>query len=366
VRLLEHGKNLGVSRANNTAATIVDSEYIAFLNNDTRVATDWLSRMVEALDPARGVIAVGAKMLSWDGRKIDFVGPKVSFHGSADQVDYGSPNVDKHNVTRPILAPCGGAMVIEREIFLEVGGFDEDYFAFFEDTDLGWRLWVLGYRVVLAPEAVVYHHHHGSWGHRDLAPTKRVMYERNALFTIVKNYEEATLQRILPVALLLTAKRALLTSQLDLTPYRPPGSHPLRRASAQPRRPIGAEPEMGFTARLRQSWRRNGLVGTANKALEKLSTTILLTASQALPWTDTELLPKEAVSHVVALDEVADAMDKMLIKRARIQAARCRSDSEIVPLFQDPFWPVAKDLEYLKTVERLANAFGLNEIFGSI
>ena len=49
-------------------------------------------------------------------------------------------------------------MLIHRDTFLEVGGFDPEYFAYFEDVDLGWRLWVLGYRVVYAPDAVVRHH----------------------------------------------------------------------------------------------------------------------------------------------------------------------------------------------------------------
>jgi len=362
VRLIEHGKNLGVSKGNNVAAAAVDSECAAFLNNDTRVEPDWLSQMVEALDPAQGVIAVGSKMLGWDGRQIDYVGPRVSFHGMAGQVDFRSSDMEKYDQVMPILAPCGGSMLIKRQTFLEVGGFDEDFFAFFEDIDLGWRLWVMGYQVALAPHAITYHRQHGSWGQRAMEIRRRVLYERNSLYSIIKNYEEQNLQRILPVALLLTAKRALLYTHLDLAPYRPPGVEPPVREIEATLAPQLAQ-ETTLSARLRRSWREGGFKGAATKILGRLSTTVLTRIAQGLPWVDTELVSKTAICHLVALDDVAENMDKMLAKRARIQAARRRPDAEIVPLFQEPFWPVYKDVEYLRTVARLAHDLGIETIF---
>ncbi len=112
-------------------------------------------------------------------------------------------------------------MLIRRDVFLSVGGFDPDYFAFFEDVDLGWRLWLLGYRVTLTPTAITYHRHHGTAGtmphHRTL-----VLHERNALYTIYKNYEEANLNNILPASLLLLGQRAVRFMELsgvDLAEY---------------------------------------------------------------------------------------------------------------------------------------------------
>jgi GT2 family glycosyltransferase len=117
-------------------------------------------------------------------------------------------------VSRPFLFACGGAMLIRRDLFLEVGGFDPDYFAYFEDVDLGWRLWLLGHRVVYAPRAVVYHRHHGSWQTVNDAK-KWLLAERNTLYTIVKNYEDDHLARILPAALLLILQRAFLDIRPD-------------------------------------------------------------------------------------------------------------------------------------------------------
>jgi GT2 family glycosyltransferase len=99
-------------------------------------------------------------------------------------------------------------MLIDRAVFLDSGGFDEDYFLFFEDVDLGWRLWVLGYRVHLVPRAVTYHRLHASTGElQDVA--KRLIFQRNALFSVLKNYDERNLGRVLPATLLLTVQQVL-------------------------------------------------------------------------------------------------------------------------------------------------------------
>ena len=84
-------------------------------------------------------------------------------------------------------------MVGRASTFREVGGFDERYFLFFEDVDLGWRLWLLGYRVRYVPASLVFHRHHRSVG--ALGPAQEdFLLERNALFTIFKNYDDENLR----------------------------------------------------------------------------------------------------------------------------------------------------------------------------
>src|SRR5207249_1502513 len=121
---------------------------IAFLNNDMRVEPTWLRELVRPLVDESDVAATGGKILSWTGEAIDFVGGSVNFYGHGFQPLHGRPAEDVTGLeSRPFLFPCGGSMAIRRDVFLGSGAFDEDYFAFFEDIDLGWRLWVLGYRV---------------------------------------------------------------------------------------------------------------------------------------------------------------------------------------------------------------------------
>ena len=137
------------------------------------------------------------KVLSLDGSSLDFVGGMINFEGKGFQIDYGlSVNKDIHNVERFLPFVNGGAMLIKRDVFLEAGGFDEDFFAYYEDVDLGWRLWVLGYKVVFSPNSIVYHAHHGT--SKNFSDDKlRFLKERNSLISIFKNYDDDNLAHIL-------------------------------------------------------------------------------------------------------------------------------------------------------------------------
>lgn len=215
VRVIRNPENYGFAKGNNIGARESTGQYIAFLNNDSRVDPDWLMELVKPLSVDLDTVCVASKILSWDGKAVDFVGGKLNFYGYGFHVDYGAPYIDKYyDEDKFVPAPCGGAMLIDRAVFLQCGGFDEDFFAYFEDVDLGWRLWVLGYSVVLASKAIAYHKHHGTSStiadHR-----RRVAFERNSFYTIFKNYQQENLNRVLPMALLMSAKRGLHDSEID-------------------------------------------------------------------------------------------------------------------------------------------------------
>jgi GT2 family glycosyltransferase/glycosyltransferase involved in cell wall biosynthesis len=215
VRLVETGSNLGFAAGNNYGAERASGEYVAFLNNDTRVEPYWLTELVNSLlaGAAQGVVCTSSLMLDWAGKKIDFYSGSVNFHGFGFQPSYGLPVDAVHPEARELLFACGGSMLIRREVFLHAGGFDPDYFAFFEDVDLGWRLWLLGHRITLTPTAITYHRHHGTA--TDVGNHRwQVIYERNALYTIYKNYEQSNLDKILPAALLLLGQRVVRFMEL--------------------------------------------------------------------------------------------------------------------------------------------------------
>src|SRR5207237_8183469 len=114
----------------------------------------------------------------------------VSFYGHGCPVDHGEdkPVGDEG---RRLLFACGGAMLVRRDVFLPIGGFDPDFFAFFEDVDLGWRLNLLGHDVWYAPNAVVQHRHHSTAN--SIEPHQLgVLYERNAPSMIYTNYDDET------------------------------------------------------------------------------------------------------------------------------------------------------------------------------
>ena len=105
--------------------------------------------------------ADGGLVLDHTGTQVDFAGGDLSFygHGFARHREEPPPKDLKRE---PSIFVTGASLGTHRKWFLRVGGFDDDYFAFFEDVDLGWRTWVLGYECWFIPDAVVYHRHHGT------------------------------------------------------------------------------------------------------------------------------------------------------------------------------------------------------------
>ena len=207
VRVLESPTNLGFAAACDRAAAEAGGDFVAFLNNDLRVAPDWLARMTRALTED-GAAAAGSRILDWEGLRYDFDGASMNFYGHGASPRHGRRvRAAADEPPRPALFACGAAMLVDRARFLASGGFDPDYFAYFEDVDLGWRLWVEGERVLYVPAALAYHRHHGSALDAD---RRTALLEMNALTSVVKNYEDANLARVLPAALLLLEARARL------------------------------------------------------------------------------------------------------------------------------------------------------------
>jgi GT2 family glycosyltransferase len=216
ITVLGAGANLGFAAAADRAAAAAGGALVAFLNNDLRVEPGWLRRMVERLATGDAAVA-GSRILDWEGARLDFDGAAMSFEGHGVSRGHGRPLGAATGAPGPALFACGAAMLAVRERFLAAGGFDPDYFAYFEDVDLGWRLWVQGERVIYVPDAVAYHRHHGS----GLAATeRRRLLERNALASVVKNYDDASLAIVLPAALALLEARARLAGDEGGAVYR--------------------------------------------------------------------------------------------------------------------------------------------------
>jgi hypothetical protein len=165
--------------------------------------------LVDALAAEDAAVA-GSCLLDWDGTQIDFDGSAMNFHGHGNHRGWRRPYVaDPARPAEPALFACGGAMAVDRARFLATGGFDPGYFAYFEDVDLGWRLWVEGERVVYVPTAVAFHRHRGS----GMDPVRwRTLLERNALASLFKNYADESLAVVLPAARALVGARARLAA----------------------------------------------------------------------------------------------------------------------------------------------------------
>ena len=367
VRIVETGRNLGFAGGNNVGARVAQGEIVIFLNNDMRAAPDWLAELVAPFRGAPDVACVGSRILDWDGARVDFADSGLNFCGYGYQLNHGRRAADDVGGVRPQLAVCGGAMAVRRDLFLQWDGFDEDFFAFYEDTDLSWRFWVLGYRVLLAPRSVTYHRGHGTAG-RLGGEKRRLLYERNALLAVIKNYETENLDRILPAALLLLLQRAWLTSGVDGERFRTGEVTPVRPAS---------QPENdAYTPRyyLRRAWETLAEEGPA--ALWETIRSELRWRTGGSPWrrllrrgsrpsaSGEIAVTRESLAHLVAANDVMALLPRMMEKRARIQAARRRSDAEIFPLFRQPLQLSLFTPAYKQAQASVVAALRLDELFG--
>lgn len=208
VRVLASPKNEGFAAPCNRLVRAAESPLVCLLNNDVLVEPRFLAALLEA-HASTGAACVGARVLSHDGERIEFDGGMMNFLGHGAPQRNGVPAAVHDSDEEPFdtLFGSGAALLVDRDVFLSAGGFDEDYFAYFEDVDLGWRLWTLGERCVQAPAARVRHREHGS---ESLLPAGRrlALLEQNALLSIVKNYEEARAGRTFRCALALLSERA--------------------------------------------------------------------------------------------------------------------------------------------------------------
>jgi GT2 family glycosyltransferase len=356
--IIRNAENRGFAPANNQGAAVANGRYLAFVNNDMKVAPDWLSRLVTHRRAASDdTVCIASKILNWDGTHLDFAGGTIAFNGAGFQTDVGMAVQGLADMAFPsaILYACGGAMLIDREVYLDVGGFDDDFFAYYEDVDLGWRLWVLGYRVALCPEAVVYHRHNGT-SSRFGKHKKRVLLERNALYAVIKNYGDEALTATLPAALLLAVKRMAVRADVARGPFRFDASAPQEPPAA------GMSPS-GPISRARQVLRRDGWARAAQSVFARLRERL------AVSMLDPErhrLVTTEAYATVIAIEDLLEHLPHLMAKRRAIQARRRRADAEVFPLFGTPLVSVAPGhAGYMQAHQSVLDALGVADLFAA-
>jgi len=162
VVILRQRSNLGFAGGVSVAMDVVDTRFVALLNNDAKADARWLEASLVALaDPS--VVAVTARLLlAEDTSTINNAGGVLLTSGYCADRGLGSPDGERFAYPAEVFAFCGGAAVVRTLAVKAVGGFDADYFMYYEDTDLSWRLRLAGWHIVYAPDAVVHHLHAAS------------------------------------------------------------------------------------------------------------------------------------------------------------------------------------------------------------
>ena len=150
VIILKLDSNKGFAEPNNAAAKITNGDYLLFLNNDTIVTPNFISEMIKVIKNDKKIAICQSLLLKSDS-SIDSSGDFIDELGICFNSKSTTTKIQK------IFSARGASMLIEKKIFDLIGGFDEKFFATFEDVDLGWRSWILGYSSVIVPKSIVYH-----------------------------------------------------------------------------------------------------------------------------------------------------------------------------------------------------------------
>ncbi len=321
ITLVESPENLGFACGCNLGAQHANGTVLAFINNDARPDPRWAAEGVATLTAEPTVAAVASKVLDWEGTGVDFVDGGLTWFGMGYKRHAGSPISElpaaEHEVAKDVLFATGSAMFVRASVFAELGGFDERFFMFYEDVDLGWRLNLRGWRVRYVPSSIAYHRHHGTMDAVDSPASGRETFllERNALAALYKYLSDATLARALPAALALAVRRATARGELDA-----------RQLDLQPHAD--------------QSHR-------------------------CPPETDPVPVPRSALAGMLAIDQFVELMPSLAESREQVQATRVRTDADLLPLLRKALEPAYPLPRYLAAHDILVEAFGIEAAFGA-
>lgn len=204
-------KNYGFAEGYNKALEQLDDEYFVLLNSDVEVSEGWLDEMLKLASSDPVIAAVQPKILSYERKdEFEYAGASGGFIDALHYpfcrgriFDFVEKDEGQYNDVREIFWASGACMLVKAELFNELGGFDKDYFAHFEEIDLAWRIHKCGYKIMVAPASVVYHLGGGTLNYE--STHKTYLNYRNNLYTIAKNEYLLNLIWVIPTRLVTDA-----------------------------------------------------------------------------------------------------------------------------------------------------------------
>jgi len=203
VRIVKNPSNMGFAAANNRAVQLYsgDSEWIALLNPDAFPEPDWLAQLLLAAEQHPDCAVFASRQINaTDPTRLDGDGDVYHISGRVWRGGWGQKVPQHSPAVRPVFSPCAAAAMYRREVFNKAGGFDEDFFCYLEDVDLGFRLQLTGHPCLLVTAAIVHHLGSVSAGgqHSDFAT---YYGHRNLTWCFVKNMPGALFWWLLPIHL---------------------------------------------------------------------------------------------------------------------------------------------------------------------
>src|SRR5260221_3206595 len=204
VRLLTPTGNTGFAGGCNLGAAEADGDYLVFVNSDAVVAPDVLAKLIAAADEPGVGLASASIRLADAPDTINSAGNPLHYTGLSWSGGHGRP-ASEFAERRPVLGGSGCCFAIRRDLWNELDGLCEQFFCYFEDTEMSLRLWQRGLLPMYVPDAVVRHYYEFS-----RTPTKLYLLERNREIVLLTMYQRRTLILVAPMLLLTEA--AMLAS----------------------------------------------------------------------------------------------------------------------------------------------------------
>ena len=186
VHLIELSENFGFCGAVNAGIRAAKAPYVLLLNNDTEVKEDFVEEMLAAIRRHKNAFSCGARMVQYHDRdRLDDVGNYYCALGWSFARGRGK-DIHAYETEDKIFSACAGAAIYRKKIIEKIGYFDEEHFAYLEDTDIGYRARIYGYENWYVPKAIVYHVGSGTSGSR-YNQFKTRYSSRNNIYLIYKN-----------------------------------------------------------------------------------------------------------------------------------------------------------------------------------
>lgn len=197
VQIINKGENIGPAKARNLAVKLAKSKYLLFLDADTELVTKNLREIPEKFKKNRSLGAVQVKILKGKTNQTETAGHFLSFAGFPYEIGVNEDE-RKWRSELDIFAGRSAGLAVRKDVFEKVGGFDEDYFIYGEETDLCWRIRLAGYNIIYFPEITIRHFGKSTLNKKN---TFRIFYEgaKNNTANIIKNSKIPVIFYVLPL-----------------------------------------------------------------------------------------------------------------------------------------------------------------------
>lgn len=202
-KIIRNKTNLGFAEANNQGIKKSKGEMVLFLNNDTQVTKNFLTVLVNRLKKDEKMGACQPKILSSEKPGyLDSIGSFLTTSGFLYHLGFEAKDTKKLDNETKLFSGKGSCLLFKRKVLDKIGFFDKDFFAYFEETDLCWRLWLAGYYVLYIPEVSVFHK---SWATAKRLPIEFINFHsfKNRISSLIMNLEFHNLMYILPLHIII-------------------------------------------------------------------------------------------------------------------------------------------------------------------